>query len=104
MDDESAALPLRAAGSALPGSSLAHCQLDTLIFHGHKRDDYLVCVLRRVPLRIICIPLFNWIYAKGSERGMPGLAHTVRGVWHFVSSEVLIRLCFPKGVGDIVWQ
>jgi hypothetical protein len=22
----------------------------------------------RVPLRIICIPFFNWIYAKGSER------------------------------------
>jgi hypothetical protein len=35
---------------------------------------------------------------------MPGLAHTVRGVWQFVSSELLIRLFFPNGVGDMVWS
>ena len=34
----------------------------------------------RVPLRIICIPLFNWIYAKGSEWKIPGLAHVVRTI------------------------
>ena len=58
----------------------------------------------RVPLRIICIPLFNWIYAKGSEWGMPGLAHTIRGGWQLFSSEVLIRLLFPSGIGDVIWR
>jgi hypothetical protein len=58
----------------------------------------------RVPLRIVCIPLFNWIYAKGCERNMPGMAHTIRGVWHLFSSEVLCRLLFPQGVGDMVWN
>ena len=41
----------------------------------------------RVPLRIICIPLFNWLYAKGSEWKIPGLAHVVRGSWQLFSSE-----------------
>ena len=58
----------------------------------------------RVPLRIVCIPLFNWIYAKGSERGFPGLAHVVRGGWQLFSSEVLVRVLFPKGVGDVIWS
>ena len=58
----------------------------------------------RVPLRIVCIPLFNWIYAKGSEWGFPGLAHVVRGGWQLFSSEVLIRMLFPKGVGEVIWQ
>ena len=58
----------------------------------------------RVPLRIICIPLFNWIYAKGSEWGIPGLAHTIRGSWQVFSSEILIRLLFPQGVGEVIWK
>jgi hypothetical protein len=58
----------------------------------------------RVPLRIVCIPLFNWIYAKGCERGVPGLAHVVRGGWQLFSSEVLVRLLFPKGVGEVIWS
>ena len=58
----------------------------------------------RVPLRIICIPLFNWIYAKGSEWKIPGLAHVVRGSWQLFSSEILIRLLFPGGIGDVIWR
>jgi MFS family permease len=58
----------------------------------------------RVPLRIVCIPLSNWLYAKGSEWGWPGLAHTVRGVWHLFSSEILVRWLFPGGVGEMVWK
>ena len=34
----------------------------------------------RVPLRIVCIPLFNWLYIKGCKMNMPGLAH---GAWRF---------------------
>jgi MFS family permease len=58
----------------------------------------------RVPLRIICIPLFNWIYAKGSERGMPGVAHILRGGWQLFSSEILMRILFPSGIGDVIWR
>ena len=66
------------------------------------RQPTLACASRCV--YIVCIPLFNWIYAKGCERGVPGLAHVVRGGWQLFSSEVLVRLLFPKGVGEVIWS
>ena len=57
----------------------------------------------RVPLRIICTPLLNWLYVKGCRLGVPGLAHGVRGVWHLAVVEFLLPVLFPTGIGDVVW-